>query len=910
MIIPRTGTLSASPRIIHLLVTILGRIKDIQDLEPPLPIIKLSATDHFLDADTEEIPLKMLEQQRLSPSEPNWLENWRMLLNTESLFVSTRPLTRRAVISSMQKTFSFIIDMPVYRRQFMDIVFDFWMRHVKSVDESIDEVAVWKLLGEEIVLRSTEDDIPDLFTPTDTMNSSEQLTIHTIMITMISVSGYCDCLEDDGSQGQIEAAPLSPMAPATPQNAPSSAQSPVPVQKVYPESPGIVKDKDTGNMQQVMSLFTLGGSRHQSQSHVHQIAIQDDPFMSDRFENSPVPAATAEFCRGATAIVAFIEVFIQLAFVDDKMTKRQADLAVYAFGQLLKLLRTARCSKVRLSILRALMRLRADRDHRIYFKADPTDHEPQISRLADLLGRVKDSSKSASQNGDAQLEDTVIDRARARQPFQRDGRKTSRGRASQTSGTLSRSQSRVTGRGRGTQGAFVISKARGPLWLIPDTVPFSVEHLGKDSQLLVTYNPLKSETAGIEAVVLPVSDYMDVLVEIFKTERDWDILSYVLVHLPAQLANKHFWCGPKMKLALVNLLAELSKGIREETIGKYIPQEDWLLSLKPRDAQGIAFHTLTTLISYASVFDTDGRRGLVDIFLDGLSRGGDTIIVCLHALCLCAFEMETQIVKALPRILEKLSQIMSSAAMVHILTFLVFIASLPHLYTNFTGGDYKTVFGVALQCLQHHNRPETQQEIQFSLSQHVRVMSYYVIYIWFLALKLADRPQHIKFIIRQLLLANEGREDVDDSTEVCFDWLARYTYASADPKPAPSFLHDVLSNPVGSMTTSEVVQSRSWILGYSIVTVKLLAKPGWFEVTTRRASGMTRFLCRNENVPLVDLGDVNPDMVTIPASLMMDKDLRLMQTLPPKLNNPPNATESAVGLHLYIINLVLNVNLR
>lgn len=52
---------------------------------------------------------------------------------------------------------------------------------------------------------------------------------------------------------------------------------------------------------------------------------------------------------------------------------------------------------------------------------------------------------------------------------------------------------------------------------------------------------------------------------------------------------------------------------------------------------------------------------------------------------------------------------------VHILTFLSMLASLPHLYANFTDNDFKMVFAVALQYLQHHKSMETLVEFQFSL---------------------------------------------------------------------------------------------------------------------------------------------------------------------------------------------------
>ncbi|KAF8874312.1 hypothetical protein CPB84DRAFT_1752992 [Gymnopilus junonius] len=119
-------------------------------------------------------------------------------------------------------------------------------------------------------------------------------------------------------------------------------------------------------------------------------------------------------------------------------------------------------------------------------------------------------------------------------------------------------------------------------------------------------------------------------------------------------------------------------------------------------------------------------------------------------------------------------------------------------HVNFTKADFKMVFGVALQYLQHYNRKHVSPTMSWALSQHVRILSYSAVYVWFLAVKLPDRPRHIKYITRQLLLANEGNTVVDGPTEVCFDWLARYAYVSADPRPANSgSLHDGGHEPEG-----------------------------------------------------------------------------------------------------------------
>jgi hypothetical protein len=430
-------------------------------------------------------------------------------------------------------------------------------------------------------------------------------------------------------------------------------------------------------------------------------------------------------------------------------------------------------------------------------------------------------------------------------------------------------------------------RAKAPLWTAPDVAPFSVEHAEKASQLLLTYDTSKSEGT----VVLPVSSYLEVLTEMLATERDWDILSYVLVHIPVQLANKHFWCGPKAKEAISKFLNEVLKGITEGTIGKLITSDDWPGTLKPRDAQSLAYHSLTVLVSYQTVFDMKVRLAIVEVFQAGLSASTTTVRYCLHALSICAFEMQSAMIRSLPRILEKLSQIMTNPSMaVHILAFLSIVASIPALYANFNEDHYRMVFAVALQYLQHHNRPETLAEISFALSQYLRLLSYYVVYTWFLTLSLAERPMYIRFISRQLLLANQGGQEVDAPTEVCYDWLSRYTYGSGDPKPATSLFGEIITNPNDSTSiTKASIAEKSWVVGNSIVTVKRLVKPGWLEVVTRRASGTTKFLCRAENVPLVGLGDVNPDMVTVPASLMADKDAK-SESIPALLPAPPSVT--------------------
>ena len=300
---------------------------------------------------------------------------------------------------SLRETFDLLLDMPPYRRLLSDLVFDFWMRLVKENKEGFDGPIIWKLLGDEVVLRSVENDIDVLFTPVEENGPSPQaVTIHQAMVAMISVAGYCDCTEEDdfATRTADAASPLSPPGPVTPINTVSSPVSPVATRSAT-ESPVVTKDKDSGVQQQLMpplTFATTGGTR-QSQNPAQQIGSPDDNQVLSVPRTEPSPTTFSEkptpLCRGNIAIVALINVFSQLAFIDSVMTERQASLAIYVFSQLLKLLRTAQCPKTRLIILQALLRLRADRDQRVYLKSDPSENESQIVTLASLIERNRDS---------------------------------------------------------------------------------------------------------------------------------------------------------------------------------------------------------------------------------------------------------------------------------------------------------------------------------------------------------------------------------------------------------------------------------------------------------------------------------------------------------------------------------------
>ncbi|KAG9089925.1 Tuberous sclerosis 2-like protein [Ceratobasidium sp. 370] len=441
------------------------------------------------------------------------------------------------------------------------------------------------------------------------------------------------------------------------------------------------------------------------------------------------------------------------------------------------------CSFARLAVLQWLVRLRADRDHRLYMVKDL---DKEVEPFASLINRTpqKPKSNDAPPVEPARVRERERDRDRRNRGMTttantpdtvRTGRNLSRGRASD-----SRSRSRQPPPARAQP------PARYSIWSVPDTLPFEVSFGTRPSEGMTTYEQRiePGEDGLIPQLWLPVSAYVCIMIDLITTETDWEILSYALCHLPLQMSNKHLFCGPRTRNAIIRLLSQLCTVVHDDKLTKNIGSLP--SGLKVTDVQGLAYHTLTTLMSYHRTFDKRLQDALLQTFLRGLNKNTTTVKPCLQALSVAAFELQPSMTKFLGEIVDKLSQIMSNPTIAgYILELLCIIGSLPSLYANFTDDNYRRV---------------------------------------------------------------------DEPTEVCFDWLARFTYANAEPKPRMSSLREGVLNPPGSIGDG-VISSKSWVFGNSIITIKTLRHSGWLEIECRRPSGLSTFLCKLENIASLGLGE-------------------------------------------------------
>lgn len=827
--------------------------------------------DHLTDADTAKLPSMMFEQHDLSPASPDWLKSWEDILSNPTLFAPTRALTRLEIMKALRSVYDSLKDMPSYRKSLADLVFDFCRVQADNPQEDLtfDSSVAWRILGDEVVLRTVE-----AHTASASVSPSSEPEILALfapirelidLLTAVAVEGGVQ--EDDDDNGCANTSD-TPVSPAFSSSSASAVVTPMLSRKQSEHRGGNARDRDS-NMPSVMSILSsLAGSRSQSQHSQEHESVRP-PLVASPVSEPILP-------RAAVAVVSLVSIFSQLAFTPHALLQRNVILAGQVFDTLVQLIGQAKSPRTRLTVLQFTMRIRADRDHRLYFVDAHYDPDGNIMTLASLIGRIPEpslfgqaqqSEDERASSGDLNNDDSHVRKPQHRGTQERDGRRASRGRGlrpNHSAGSRSRSRAPLLTPSPSTSQV----KTQETLWQFPESLPFTSVDPDNPSEGIFSYDPV-SESIG----VLRIDSYLSAIFDVLEKERNWEILSYVLCHLPVQLANKHLFCGPKCREVIARLLTSLCSGLACGGLASSIDR--WPLGLKPRDAHGLTFHTLTVLISYRRHFDLSLRHAIVDVLLKGLDSQPTTITCCLQALTLCAFELLPSLKRSLPSILEKLSQIMSNPDMaVHILSFLSIVGSIRALHANLREEDFKMVFGVALQYLQHHNRrPGATPAISWGMSQYVRSISFYVVYVWFLAVKLPHRHRHISYITRQLLLANEGKDDIDEPTEVCFDWLARYAYASADPRPARSTLSEIVMNPNNLASPDPAVSEKTWILGNSVVTIRALARLGWIEVLSRRPSGLTRFLCKLENIPLVGPGDVDPDMVSMAAGMMMERDV-------------------------------------
>ncbi|KAG8818774.1 Tuberous sclerosis 2-like protein [Serendipita sp. 399] len=540
------------------------------------------------------------------------------------------------------------------------------------------------------------------------------------------------------------------------------------------------------------------------------------------------------------------------------------------------------CPQARLVLLQWLLRLRSGARHRIHTSPGIL---PEIIPLAKLIFRSKEEEKCTCNSlvaGRGSYSEAPKDRRTKRvvlQPPQ----------PNPIRRLFARPIPPVTPREKGSDEAGRRSppcpdplqppSSTDLLWSLPEDIHselFEGTAIPMPMTGISTYAAYKDEKQGHW---LPVSEYLMAINDILEFDPDWEVVSYILCLLPLQLANQHFFCGPKVDPEIQRLARVMCSALDRSSLYKRMKL------VKPSKANeggitAVIYSTLTVLVSYRRRFAQEGapsavanaiKERIVECFVEGIGTDIRTSRPSFEALSMIVYAMPESIAKYTVAIVEKLSRIMSTRGMaIHIIEFLILLGLNRRLYTSsFRTEHYQRVYGAALIYIEEHYRKDvatfrtSDGRESFSLAQHVLIAAYLVIQAWFMRMKLDDRARFIPFISSRLIRANGGKYPLRPTTTVCLDWLSRYTYGNVDPKVTPSYIYTSIICPQApdgwrfsvrrSWRDKDLEESRNvesvkaWKLGNSIITASVLKEPeGWIRIVCRRPSCLVELVCHLE----------------------------------------------------------------
>ncbi|KAM3081071.1 Tuberous sclerosis 2-like protein [Clarireedia jacksonii] len=368
----------------------------------------------------------------------------------------------------------------------------------------------------------------------------------------------------------------------------------------------------------------------------------------------------------------------------------------------------------------------------------------------------------------------------------------------------------------------------------------------------------------IAMTVLEINSYLDVICQLLGGGCEWEVYSYILVHLPSQLTNQALF---KASIPQIKSLRALLCGLIKDSAFQEPPVSS---GLRKADIAICLFHILTMVVSYNREFTKADEDEIVRTFLQGVGAWERAAKCCIHALSICCHELPGSTRKALVTILQKMSQIITQQHVaIHILEFLACLSRLPDLYANFREEEFRTVFAICFRYLQYvrdqpskdaltnrSSQPRARNSStptsadhdsmeQSSLSsssddlpQYVYALAYHVIIFWFLSLKLTDRAGQVSWIAKNLISSDaNGKERIDEQAQVTLDFMQRVAYADVDESSAdPDFTPELYG---------EILKKR-WIIGNSVVTIEQATHKGWAQITKRHPSGTSCYMVREK----------------------------------------------------------------
>lgn len=527
---------------------------------------------------------------------------------------------------------------------------------------------------------------------------------------------------------------------------------------------------------------------------------------------------------------ACIQIFMKLIHTDGNKT-------VQIYNLLISIIKSKACEiDARLAAMKLFFRLRADWGNHV-FLTPCTNAE----RIAKYLYRTEASLMRRQADEQSQ---------RAR-PAARPARGVS-------FGTQGPAMERNPPSARALGGIRPIPSPYRQQWMLPDEEALPEPVSSKSSPLLVSHLDNSESAVAKKQTALNMASWLDVLLELLQGS-DWEVYSFALVHLPSQLTNHALFRGA------ITQIQELRRIICEQIKMGTFSEPPEVTGLRRSDVALCLFQLLTTVISYHEHFQKLEEDEIVAAFLFGLNTWDRSFRCCIHALAVCCHELPMSTSKSLVPILTRMSQIISQPVVsIHILEFLACLSRMPSLYSHFGETEYRTVFAVCFRYLQYVRDKKQSQRFPASFStpsaaaqqngldssvpscatedlpQYVYALAYHVITFWFHSIRLPDRALYVQWISKQLFSDVDGTQTLEEQAETTMDFMQRVAYADND---------ESVDDPLFMEERFGPINTRSWIIGHSIVTIRQAASSGWSQVTKRQPTGTSSFTIRESLRP-------------------------------------------------------------
>jgi hypothetical protein len=600
--------------------------------------------------------------------------------------------------------------------------------------------------------------------------------------------------------------------------------------------------------------------------------------------SQPVHVANQSLSNVVTR--GYVQIFIRALSTDGSKASK-------AFTALVHIARSNSCElDARLTAMKMLFRLRADSEDQVYLT---TLVENEI--LAGTLYRTESSlARKLAEDASQPPRLSRADHA---------GSRPTRG--------ISFTQGQTVERGIPARSASTPkpSMHQGQsLWSLPDADALPQRPPSRPSWLLVSR---KRDANGNSATILDMSSWLDALISLFHQGCDWEVYSFILAHLPAQLSNH-----PIFRDAIPHI-QELRRLLCKMAQVNSFQEPPHSSGLRRTDVANCLFHSLTMILSYHQYFQKTDEDEIVRTFTHGISD--KTARTCIHALSVCCHELPMSVSKSLVTIVQKMSQVITQPLVaVHILEFLACLSRQHSLYSNFREDEYRIVFGICIRYLQYvrdkkhsvrgsvvsepptpsfsvHPEGLGQQSATDDLPQYVYALAYHVITFWFLAVKLPERPQQIAWIAKNLFTDVDGSPSNEEQAQITLDFMQRVAFSDAsDSAQDPLFKEEYFGE----------IQKKRWIIGNSLVTIRQAKEMGWAEITRRYPSGTSSFAIRVEfspmpNQPAADGSDAaawegrfQHGITIFPSHLLMQLLAPMPQMYDPAVRPIPLPDEEAV----------------